>query len=83
LRHQYSVTDKFIAGLIEQVLRSRVDNSAAILAALRREPLMDDDMETIRGILAEELVENGLGPDGEPNERGRLIETAIDWLGHR
>lgn len=39
--------------------------------------------EAIRHILADELVETGLRPDDEPNDRGLLIETTIDWLGHQ
>lgn len=77
------MTDKFLSDLIEQVLRSRLQDPVVLLSALRRQPLGEDDREEMRGVLADELVENGLGPDGEPNERGNFIEAAIDWLGHR
>ena len=40
-------------------------------------PGPESTTEEIRQTLADELVESGLGPDGEPNDRGRLIEVAV------
>jgi hypothetical protein len=82
-RNEYGVSETVISRLISDVLLARAPNQLHLLATLGREPLSLDERETIRGILADELVAVGLDPDDEPNERGQLIETAIDWLGHQ
>lgn len=43
--------------------------------------LSDHERETLRSLLADELVETGLGPDDEPNARGIELEDLIDRLG--
>ena len=83
MRRPYAVTDRVISDLVESILIERCPGAAGLLAAFRNGPLIEKDREAAREILAEELVENGLGPDDEPNHRGHLIEAAIDWLGHR
>jgi hypothetical protein len=40
-----------------------------------------DERESLREVLATELVETGLGEASEPNKRGLLIEDIIDALG--
>ena len=83
MKYGYGVTEKTLRDLVEAVVRARVFDSATLLAALERGPISTEAREAIREALADELVETGLGPDAEPNDRGRLIETAIDWLGYR
>ena len=82
MSHGYDITEKVIRDLIEAVLDTRASDSQTLLPALRVGPLSAENREAIREVLAEELVETGLGPDGAPNERGRFVEAAIDWLGH-
>jgi hypothetical protein len=45
-------------------------------------PLNDEQREELRGAIADELLETGLGKDDEPNKRGLLLEQLIDRLGH-
>ncbi|MGZ3595248.1 MAG: hypothetical protein ACXU9G_06275 [Syntrophales bacterium] len=45
-------------------------------------PLTDNQREELRSVVADELVETGLGKDDEPNERGLLLEHLIDRVGH-
>jgi hypothetical protein len=83
MKYGYGVTETVIRNLIETVLQDRAAQSAALIAALRSGPVSVDDRERMRECLADELLETGLEGDTEPNERGRLIEAAIDWLGRR
>ncbi len=83
MKSAHGVTEKVLTNLIENVLASRAPDKLPLLASIQSRMLAEDDREAIREVLADELLESGLGPDSEPNERGRLIEAAIDWLGHR
>jgi hypothetical protein len=82
-RNEYGVSETVISRLISDVLRARAPEQRHLLAQLGREPISVDQREAIRVILADELIARGLDPDDEPNERGQLIEAAIDWLGHQ
>jgi hypothetical protein len=80
---RYPVSDAAMMRLIEGIVRARAPTDLRVATALQDRHLSDEQRETLRELLSDELVETGLGPDDEPNERGRLIEAAIDWLGHR
>ena len=82
-RYGYGVTDKVITALIQDILRVRAPDKLGLITRLPGQPLSEDEREAVREVLADELLEEGLGPDEEPNERGRLVESAIDWLGHQ
>lgn len=82
-RHGYGVSEEVLMNLIREVFLMRAPEQLQLIAKLRREPLASNEREAIREVLADELLDNGLGPDDEPDERGRLIEAAIDWLGQR
>lgn len=82
-RCDYGVTDAVLLRVIHEVVSTRAPEKLSLIGGLRAAPLSADSRETIRGLLADELVEKGLGPDDEPNERGRLVAAAIDWLGHQ
>lgn len=82
-RYGYGVTENVIVRLIRDVVHARAPDMVQLVEHLRVEHLSEAQRETIRELLADELVEEGLGPDDEPNERGHLVEAAIDWLGHQ
>jgi hypothetical protein len=83
LKHGYGVTEEFLATLIEEIVSSRAPEKARLISIAREAALTEEQRESLRGVLSDELADTGLGPDDEPNERGRLIEAAIDWLGRR
>jgi len=70
-----------------QLLREIVERRApALLSFLHdrgRVQLSAEHREELRGVLAEELIEMGLGRDDEPTPYGQVVESLIDWLGHR
>jgi hypothetical protein len=82
-RYGFALTDESLVRLISEVVLAREPAQLDVVGQLRTRRLTEDEREAIREILADELLENGLGPDDEPNERGSLIETAIDWLGRQ
>ena len=82
-RFGYGVTDAVLLRVIHEVVTTRAPEKLGLILNLGTAPLSADSREAIRGLLADELVENGLGSDDEPNERGRHVEAAIDWLGHQ
>lgn len=80
---RYPISEPAMIRLVESVLRARAPEKVSVASALPDRPLSGDERELLRELLADELVETGLGPDDEPNERGRVIEDAIDWLAHK
>lgn len=67
--------------LLEVIAARRPD----LLSILVTEPPgeLDDALRSeLRIALGEELCETGLRVDDEPNERGLLLESLIDVLGH-
>lgn len=44
-------------------------------------PLSDEERDSLRQALTDELVASGLREDDEPNERGLQIEELIDRVG--
>jgi hypothetical protein len=81
-RYGVGITDVVLQRLIREVVEVRAPEQLGVVDKLKSKPLDQDAREALREVLAEELVETGLQDDDEPNERGRLIEAAIDWLGH-
>jgi hypothetical protein len=82
VKHGYGVTEKVLKDLIEQVVRARAPERFGVLDFVDHASLSHEEREDLRGLLADELIESGVGADGEPNDRGRIVEAAIDWLGH-
>ncbi len=80
-RYGYSLTQMALRAFVQEVMLARSPEYASLISDVRRQALSAEQKENIRGILADELVDSGLGPDDEPNDRGRVIEAAIDWLG--
>ena len=81
-RYGVGITDVVLQRLIREVVEVRAPEQLGVVDKLKSKPLDQDAREALREVLAEELVETGLQDDDEPNERGRLIEAALDWLGH-
>lgn len=79
--HGYGVTEELLRRIVRDVLLNRAPTHLPMVESLPLPRSMSDTTESIREILSDELVEAGLGPDDEPNEHGRIIEAAIDWLG--
>lgn len=74
--------------LTEQELRTITSLLAAtddeedreISSALGRRTLTDDERERVRHVLALELMERGVLPDGSLSEEGRAIDEVIGKL---
>ncbi len=75
------VEDRALVRLIKDIICARAPDLVDVIARIGSEAIPHSDAERVREILADELVENGLGPDDEPDERGRLVELAIDFVG--
>jgi hypothetical protein len=69
--------------LLEEVVRKRNRELAALVLSGEFGRLNTRDYEEIRLPLGKELCETGLGEDDEPNKRGHEIESLIDWVGAR
>ena len=82
-QYGYGVNNEVLIQLIRDVLTARTPDKLNYLRVEGIWSLQSEQREEIREVLADEFIEYGLGEDGEPNNRGRLIEAAIDWLGHR
>jgi len=68
--------------LLREVVSTHCPSLLPIVVSIGSADLTTDQREEIRNALAAELVQNGLGEDDEPNERGLLLERLIDLLGH-
>jgi len=69
--------------LLEEVVRKRNREVAALVLAGEFGRLNARDYGEIQLSLGKELSETGLGEDDEPNKRGHEIESLIDWVGAR
>jgi hypothetical protein len=69
--------------LLEEVVRKRNRELAALVLSGEFGRLNTRDYEEIRLSLGKELCETGVGEDDEPNKRGHEIESLIDWIGAR
>lgn len=80
-RYGIGVTEEVFRRLIRETLETRAPDRIGLLDRLGSR-IDEVTRESLRELLADELVASGLGPDDEPNEQGILIEAAIDWLAH-
>ena len=69
--------------LLEEVVRKRNRELAALVLSGEFGRLSARDYGEIRLSLGKELCETGLDQDDEPNKRGLEIESLIDWVGAR
>jgi hypothetical protein len=81
-RYGYGVSEELLRRLVREIVTARAPDQVGLLDKIGS-GLDDETRESLREILASELVETGLQSDDEPNERGLLIEGAIAWLGHQ
>lgn len=81
VKHGYGITEKALSNTISEILRRRAGQDAYLLEVFHNRTLTAESREAIRGIVSDELVEFGMGEDGEPNPHGLVLESAIDWLG--
>jgi hypothetical protein len=68
--------------LLREILLRHRSPLSTMIDSIGIVPLTNEQREELRGVIADELVETGLGKDDEPNERGLLLERLIDRLGH-
>lgn len=67
--------------LLRRIVWSRQPGLQKLTQEIGSAPLREEEREELRGLLAEELTENGLRPDGEPNEHGLEVDRLIGRLG--
>jgi len=68
--------------LLKEVVLKHRPSLLPLLDSLGRVSLTTKQREDLRGAIAEEFSQTGLGKNDEPNSRGRLLENLIDRLGH-
>jgi len=69
--------------LLREIVSRRAPSAMREVDQLGVTKLSDDGREALREIVADELVECGLDVGDEPNQRGRELESVIDWLGRQ
>ncbi|HET6921539.1 MAG TPA: hypothetical protein VFI16_00195 [Anaeromyxobacteraceae bacterium] len=67
--------DETLRRLLEDVMSRRAPRLRHLLDPDRA---TDAELDDACQVLTEEFVEAGFGSDGEPTERGRLLERLID-----
>ncbi len=68
--------------LLRQIVSKHEPDLLRLVGSIGSVPLTTEERESLREIVARELVETGLGPNDEPNDRGLLLEDLIDQLAH-
>lgn len=69
--------------LLERIVSARRPELLLLVHVLKTAGLTQEQRESLRGVIADELSEAGLGDNDEPNSYGLVLEDLIDWLGHR
>lgn len=67
MRRRYAVSDSAMIRFIKDVVTARQPEEISLIAAVHNRRLSDTEREALRELLADELVETGLGPDDEPD----------------
>lgn len=67
--------------LLRDIVSRRDPDALGLVASIGSKPLTLDARERLRGLLADELAEAGLGPDDEPTKLGERIDNMISELG--
>ncbi len=71
------------AAVLRQVVNGRRPDLLPLVDSMTRRQLTEAEREELRQTIADELTATGLGPGDEPNDRGLVLESVIDWLGRR
>lgn len=64
--------------LLREILEKRQSMFLTLLEAEPRVVIPRDRLREIQELLGDELIQSGLGEDGEPNQRGLEVEALID-----
>lgn len=67
--------------LLERIIAQRNPALLSLVVSLESCALDEQQRETLRGVLSDELVENGLGEGDEPTRYGEEIDDLIGQLG--
>jgi hypothetical protein len=70
-----------LSNLLSELVRNYRPDQSNLDAQATLHRLPEKERDELRELFGEELCETGFGPDDEPNERGKMIESLIDWLG--
>jgi hypothetical protein len=70
--------DEALRRLLEDVMSRRTPRLRHLAGSLDPSRAADAELDDVCQALTDEFVEAGFGPDGEPNDRGRLLERLID-----
>ncbi len=70
--------DETLRRLLEDVMSRRTPRLRHLADSLDPSRAADAELDEVCQALTEEFVEAGFGSDGEPNDRGRLLERLID-----
>ena len=68
--------------LLREVVEKRDVASLKMVDVIGQRLLTSQEREDLRHLVADELIDTGLEPNDEHNERGRRLEDLIDWLRH-
>lgn len=69
-----------MATLLREVARKHGIDPASLQGADETWRLSGEEAEELVDALSSEFAATGLGPDGEPNSRGKQLEDLIDQL---
>ncbi|HST24075.1 MAG TPA: hypothetical protein VLR90_23425 [Blastocatellia bacterium] len=67
---------------MEEIVRSRRSDLLGLLDFPQDIKLTEEQREDLRLAVADEFLETGLKENGEPNQRGLLLDELITRLGH-
>lgn len=67
---------------LRDVVSRRDRDALLLLKTLGERRLTEEERETLRGLVADDLVERGLDDHDEPNAYGLQMERLIDALGY-
>ena len=65
---------------INMLMKTRIETEFKKYAIEKN--LTNDDIEKLRSIICDELINRGLGSDDNANDYGVFLEDLIDDLGH-
>jgi hypothetical protein len=77
-----NAADRRTLVVLREIVEKHRPELLALVASIGTEPLTEDSRDTLRIVVADELVDTGLDERHEHNQRGRMLEDLIDWLGH-
>jgi hypothetical protein len=66
--------------ILVETLVKRLHDLPENIELLLESQLTESQADKINQALTDELCETGLNPDGEPNQRGVILEELIDWI---